>query len=106
MSMRIFVVGGASVEILVESRMKLEGGKAESVGMSTSKDRAVLRVENVWMSSSYERLSVAMGCDGLCDSRSLTDEIRVQRGIDGGHLDYTWGGEEGRLNKYVDCRFI
>jgi hypothetical protein len=44
--------------------MKLEGGKmGESVAMSTAEDGAILRVENVRMSGSYNRLGVAVCSD-------------------------------------------
>lgn len=61
----------------------LEGGiERESRGTSgpvreSAKDGSVLRVENVRMSSSYDRLRVAVGGNGFGECRSLTDEIRV-----------------------------
>ena len=39
------------------------------------------------VSSSYDRLCVTVCGEGFGETRSLTDEIRVKRGIDGGHLD-------------------
>lgn len=71
------------------SAMELEGRKrSDALAATPGKGRAVLRIQNMGMGCSYERLSVAVG-KRFRDS--LTEKILVERRVEG-HLDDTWRG--------------
>lgn len=62
----------------MEGRIERKVGDTTGPVRLPSEDGAVLRVEDVRVSSSYDGLCVAVGGNGFGECRSLTDKIRVQ----------------------------